>query len=283
MPQHTLVTTAWLAEHLHDPDLRIVDIRGRVLPASAPMPHYFNHREDYEKSHIPGAVFIDWTQEITDPADPRHSQIAKPERYTALMQRIGINADTLVIAYDDADGMFAARVYWSLHYYGHERVAVLDGGWQQWLAEERPVTADVPTFAPGNFMARPDATLIRTGEQVLAKLHDPAVALVDVRTPGEFKGEFARAPRKGHIPGATNLPRQDLLTPEGRLRPVDEVKTLAQQAGVDDSKDEIICYCNGGVSASYGYLAMKIAGYANVAVYDGSWKEWGHDDSKPIE
>src|SRR5438132_10215543 len=112
MAEHLLVSTAWLQEHLADPDLRIVDIRGHVIPASEPLPHYFNHYQDYQKSHIPGAVFVDWVHEITDPDDPRHAKIARPERYATVMSRIGIGPETFVVAYDDANGMFAARLWW---------------------------------------------------------------------------------------------------------------------------------------------------------------------------
>src|SRR5215213_6165866 len=128
MLTNPLVTTEWLQDHLSDPHLRIVDIRGHVLPANQPTPHYFNHRSDHDLSHIPGAIFIDWVKEITDPADPRHAQIAKPERYAEVMSRAGIDENTFVVAYDDASGMFAARLWWSLNYYGHTQVAVLDGG-----------------------------------------------------------------------------------------------------------------------------------------------------------
>src|SRR5690242_9026350 len=117
MSENVLVSTEWLQAHLNDANLRIVDIRGHVLPASQPTPHYFNHAEDYVKSHIPGAVFIDWVKEITDPNDPRHAQIAQPERYSEAMRRAGIGDETFVVAYDDAAGMFAARLWWSLNYY----------------------------------------------------------------------------------------------------------------------------------------------------------------------
>src|SRR5689334_24021414 len=156
-----LVSTEWLHEHLNDPTLRIVDIRGHVLPANQPLPHYFNHKSDYDKSHIPGAVFVDWVHEITDPDDPRHAKIAKPDRYVAVMQRLGIGPATLVVAYDDASGMFAARLWWSLNYYGHENVVVLDGGWNKWLAEGRPTTAELPSITPSQFVAHPNTDIFR--------------------------------------------------------------------------------------------------------------------------
>ncbi|MBC7810418.1 MAG: sulfurtransferase [Burkholderiales bacterium] len=280
MSDSPLVSTAWLREHLNDANLRIVDIRGHVRPANEPTPHYFNHRADYDQSHIPGAVFVDWVDEITDPDDPRHAQIAKPERYTSVMRRSGVGPETFVVAYDDAQGMFAARLWWSLNYYGHTRVAVLDGGWQKWLAEGGLTSTDVPQITPSNFEARPNAALRRTGDEVLAKMN--SATLVDVRTLEEFEGKASRAARKGHIPGAVNLPRTSLVTVDGTMLPKEALLQRFAEAGVDDSTPEVITYCNGGVSASYGLLALRVAGL-EASIYDGSWKDWGNDEGKPVE
>jgi thiosulfate/3-mercaptopyruvate sulfurtransferase len=282
MTDQLLITTDWLAAHLDDPALRIVDIRGHVIPPSNPPPHYFNHRADYDQSHIPCAVFIDWVHEITDPDDPRHAQIAKPERFAAVMSRHGISADTLVVAYDDAAGMFAARLWWSLNYYGHSRVLVLDGGWNKWTAEGRPVTADVPVVQPTEFIAQANPAIYRSGDQVEAALHSPT-RLLDVRSPEEYRGLTARAKRNGHIPGAVNLPRTSLVRPDGRMLAPEELRVKFAEVGIDASAPEVITYCNGGISASYGLMALYAAGILNSAMYDGSWKDWGNDDSRPIE
>jgi thiosulfate/3-mercaptopyruvate sulfurtransferase len=236
------------------------------------------------QAHIPGAVFVDWVYEITDPDDPRHAQIAKPERFAAVASRLGIGPDTLVVAYDDADGMFAARMWWSLNYYGHENVAVLDGGWDKWLTEGRPTTADIHRIKPTKFQPRVNPAIYRTGEQILDGLHAQKRLLIDVRTPGEFAGQAARAKRKGHIPGAINIPRATLFSADHMLLPPDELRNLLARHGLTpDNTPEIVTYCNSGVSSSYGMLALRVAGFRHVAVYDGSWKEWGNDDSKPIE
>ncbi len=281
MAEHLLVTTDWLQARLNDDHIRIVDIRGHVIPPTEPPPHYFNHYDDYVKAHIPGAVFVDWVHEITDPADPRHARIAPPERFAAVMGRCGIGDDTFVVAYDDAASMFAARLWWALNYYGHARVAVLDGGWNKWVTEGRPVTAAVPAIAPAHFTPRPQPAWIRTGDQVMAGLGSQT-KLVDVRSPQEFNGEQSRARRAGHIPGAVNLPRPLLTAPDGMLLPPETLRARFAQVGVDGSAPEIVTYCNAGVSASLGLLALRVAGFANSAVYDGSWKEWGNDDSRPI-
>ncbi len=282
MAENPLVTTDWLGTHLSDPTLRIVDIRGHVLPASQPPPHYFNHHDDYLNSHIPGAVFVDWVREITDPDDPRHAKVAKPERFASVMSRIGVDENMLVVAYDDANGMFAARLWWMLNYYGHTEVVVLDGGWQKWIAEGRPVTADVPAIQPTTFVARPNPAIFRNSEQVKQVLGTDT-KLVDVRSPGEFVGEASRAKRKGHIPGAINQPRSGLVQADGTMLPPDLLREKFNSLGINVSTPEVIVYCNGGVSASYGLLALKMAGLEQGAVYDGSWKDWGNLDDLPIE
>ncbi len=285
MADNLLVTTGWLAAHLADTDLRIVDIRGHVLPATEPPPHYFNHYDDYTQAHIPGAVFVDWVHEITDPQSLLHARIAPPERFAGVMQRCGVDENTFVVAYDDANGMFAARLWWALNYYGHSAVAVLDGGWQKWLAEGHPTTAAQPQIASTVFTPRSNPAWIRTGDQIAAGLQasgSGAAQLVDVRTPGEFAGQASRAKRAGHIPGAVNLPRSELLALDGTLLPPDQLRALFAERGI--VAGEIVTYCNAGVSASYGLLALKAAGLGDqAAMYDGSWKDWGNDDSKPIE
>jgi thiosulfate/3-mercaptopyruvate sulfurtransferase len=275
-----LVSTDWLAAHLDDPHVRIVDIRGHVLPATEPPPHYFNHHADYVQAHIPGAVFVDWVHEITDPADPRHAQIAPPDRYTAVMRRLGVHDDTLVVAYDDAGGMFAARLWWSLHYYGHMRAVVLDGGWQQWTKEKRWTTAIEPKHPPGSFTAHPQADLRVTAEEVQAHLGD--WQLLDMRSKEEFEGQASRAKRFGHIPGALSLPRRTLLAADGLMLSPDQLRAQFSGLGVHTGGDRVVFYCNAGVSASFGLLALRAAGYEGGHVYDGSWKDWGSRDDTPI-
>lgn len=277
-----IVTTGWLAEHLHDDNLRIIDIRGFVKPATEPPPHYFNKRDEYEQSHIPGAVFIDWVKDITDPESPHGTQIAPPERYAAAMRRAGVSDDTFVVAYDDGGGIFAPRLWWSLNYYGHERAAVLEGGFSKWVAEGHPVTDEIPTPPPGNFTPRPNPTLRRTADEVLHALETDAV-IVDVRSRGEYDGEASRVKRAGHIPGAVHNHRSTVMNEDGSLKSPDEIRAHFESMGITDDAPEVIFYCNAGVSASYSLMAYRLAGFTNGTVYDGSWKEWGSDESKPIE
>jgi thiosulfate/3-mercaptopyruvate sulfurtransferase len=275
-----LVSTEWLAQHLHDSNLRIIDIRGHVLPASDPLPHYHAHHEDYVNSHIEGAVFVDWTKDIVKAGSPSQD-IAEPDVYAALMSELGIDEHVFVVAYDAADSMFAARMWWTLNYYGHSQVAVLDGGWKKWTTENRLVTADIPSIQPRTFVPKINPTLRQTADDILAR--STQIPLVDVRTVAEFNGQASRAKRKGHIPGALNLPRQALVNPDGTMPSSEALRVKFLDAGIKLDAPEIITYCNGGVSASYVLLALKEAGYDKGSLYDGSWKDWGNDESKPIE
>lgn len=277
-----LVSTLWLEQNLDAPFLRVLDIRGHVLPAGEPKPHYFSHHADYEQGHIPRALFVDWVNDITIGGEQGGMQIAPPEKFAALMSHLGIDAQTWVVAYDDSGGMLAARLWWAMQYYGHERVSVLDGGWLKWRAEGRAVSTDVIDVPAANFVPTVRAEIRRTADQVLASL-DRETRLIDVRTPEEFRGEVSRVKRAGHIPGAVNLPRVTLLAADGTMLPPGVVDDLMQVSGVEkDQPRDVVFYCNGGVAASYGLLAYRAAGFEGGAVYDGSWKEWGADETKPI-
>ena len=275
--QSSLVTTDWLQEHLNDENIRIVDIRGKVLPASEPPPHYFSHGAAYEEAHIPNAVFVDWTLDIIEPNSPSND-ILNPSDYANLMSRLGIGDEHMVIAYDDANGMFAARFWWTLQYYGHEQAAILDGGWQKWVIENRPTSSEIQTFEPMTFTPQPQENLRATAEKILS---NPQLVLVDVRSPLEFAGETSRANRAGHIPNAVNIPRKTLFDASGELKSAEALRKMFSEVRIEEDS-QIVTYCNSGVSASYGMIALQQAGFKNVSVYDGSWKEWGNDETKPI-
>ncbi|HRF96468.1 MAG TPA: rhodanese-like domain-containing protein, partial [Aggregatilineales bacterium] len=170
-----------------------------------------------------------------------------------------------------------------LNYYGHERVVVMDGGWQKWTAENRPITAELPLIAPKLFTPKPNNALRLTIEQVQAGINNGTMPLIDVRTPAEYEGKASRAKRFGHIPTAKNLPRNDLIRADNTMLPVEQLRLKFADMGITADGDGVGIYCNGGVSASYGLLAMRMAGFTGGAVFDGSWKEWGNDVEKPIE
>lgn len=276
-----LVSTSWLADHLNDKNLRIVDIRGKVLPATEPPPHYFSHRDDYTTSHIPNAVFVDWTVDIIEPDSPSND-IASPDRFAALMGILGIDSNTVVVIYDDAQSMFAARLWWGLQYYGHEQVYVLDGGWNKWVAEALPTDSLSPQVEQKTFIPQLNSGLGATAVDIVTKLESGDMQLVDVRSPKEFAGEASRAKLMGHIPHAVNVPRGTMVADDATLLAKDELIAHFSKFGIKLDAPDTVIYCNSGVSASYGMLAMQVAGAKNVRVYDGSWKEWGNDASKPI-
>lgn len=277
-----LVTTTWLEAHLHDVSLRIIDIRGKVLPASQPPPHYFSHRAAYNEAHIPNAVFIDWQVDIVEPDSPSND-IASAERFAELMGRLGIDSATTVVVYDDAASMFAARLWWSLRYYGHGPIYILDGGWHKWVAEGRPVDRDIPQCEQKTFLPRINPKLKASAEDILESIETGALQLIDVRSPQEFAGEAARAQYAGHIPTAINLPRKAMVADDMTLKPVDDLKNCFSNAGIDLDANDTVLYCNSGVSACFGLLALEAAGARHLRIYDGSWKEWGNDAAKPIE
>lgn len=277
-----LVSTEWLAQNIDDDKLRIVDIRGRVKPASEPPPHYFSHREGYEASHIPNSVFIDWTVDIVQPDSPSYD-IALPQNFARLMGELGIDESTTVVAYDDYQGMFAARLWWALRYYGHTSVYVLDGGWQKWVAESHPISAELPDIASTQFVPESNTLIRATADEIASSLQNGNVQLIDVRSPSEFIGDSSRARRMGHIPGAVNLPRRTMVAEDGTMLPLSVLLDRFASAGVKLSAPETVIYCNSGVSASFAMIALAIAGYESLSVYDGSWKDWGNDDTRPLE
>lgn len=275
-----LVSTLWLHQNLGMPNLRIIDIRGHVLPASEPLPHYFSHRAAYDAAHLPGAVFVDWITDITI-AGPAKMQIAPPETFAALMSKLGVDAQTFVVVYDDADGMFAARLWWALNYHGHTSAAVLDGGWQKWIAEDRPITDESPRIPVTRFEPKLNPSLRVTADEVAARLNT-GTKLIDFRSADEFNGITSRAKRYGRLPGAINLPRATLTSADGVLLPDGVLQDTLLAADVNP-EDHLVLYCNSGVAASYGMLALRAAGYQNITLYDGSWKDWGNDETRPVE
>jgi thiosulfate/3-mercaptopyruvate sulfurtransferase len=278
-----LAETDWLAEHLTDPSIRIVDIRGIIRPPDAPHPHYEGNRRAYLESHIPGAVFVDWALDIVQPDAPAKMTVAGPERFAALMGRLGIGNQHTVVIYEDGVGQLAARLWWVLNYYGHPKAMVLNGGYRKWMAEGRPVTPELPRHPPATFTPKIQPDWRVGSADVRAAIGDPATVVLDLRSPREYRGEIGRGDRKGRIPGARNLPAGTLVGGDHKtFNSEAELRQALEAAGVTFDKGAIT-YCNAGVSASLGLFALKLIGHPAATSFAGSWYEWERDPQNPTE
>lgn len=274
-----LVSTEWLAEHLNAPDVRVVDA-SYYLPQEDKNP-----RAVYEAGHIPGAVFFD-IDEIADTTSPLPHMLPPPEKFTARVRKLGLGDGNRIIVYDQRGIMSAPRVWWTFRVFGHEDTAVLDGGLPKWLAEGRPVEDGAFSAGERHFTARQNTLMMRDKEQMLGNLKRAREQVLDARAVGRFTGAEADlwpGRRRGHIPGSCNLPFTDLIDPETRtMLPPDELRRRFEDAGID-MRRPVVTTCGSGVTAAVLALALHRVGHKDVAVYDGSWAEWGLPGDTPVE
>jgi len=270
-----LVSTDWLAEHLNDPNVRIVESNEDPLL--------------YDTGHIPGAIKIDWTADLNDPLKRDYLDSA---RFSALLSEKGIANDSLVVFYGDRNNWWATYAFWVFQLFNHTKAAILNGGRKKWIDEGRELTREVPSYPRTNYKAPPrDDNAIRAfRDEVLRHVQNNG-ALVDVRSAAEYAGERLHLPeypnegalRGGHIPGAKNIPWAQAVRDDGTFKPREELEALYGDKGITPDKD-IIAYCRIGERSSHTWFVLTyLLGYPRVKNYDGSWTEWGNSVGVPIE
>jgi thiosulfate/3-mercaptopyruvate sulfurtransferase len=268
----SLVSTEWLAEHLGEQDLKIVDASWH-LPSSGR-----NGEAEYLAAHIPGAVFLD-IDAVSDHANPAPHMLPSAADFSAAMERLGIGSDDRIVVYDNSPIRTAARGWFMLHHFGAKNVAILNGGFQKWTAEGRQTEAGEQQAINGKFAAAPRSPIV-TKEQIVAGIDRP---LVDARGRPRFEGAEPE-PRPGlaagHIPDARNLPFAELYNPDGTLRSRAKIRALFDLAGIDPAKP-FVASCGSGVTACSILFAAHLLGNDEAQLYDGSWSEWGADPATP--
>lgn len=269
-----LVSVDWLAEHLDDADLVVLDCSVTFESDGTNR----SARPEYEAGHIPGARFADLTGDLADSDAPYPYAVPTPERFAAAMGALGVGDDTRVVLYDRTLSVWAARVWWMLRWVGFDQAALLDGGLKAWTAAGRPLATQAPTVEPRTLTPHPRPELIADKAEVLAAIDDDSVRLVDTLTAAHFRGDEAMYARPGHISGAVNEPVFSVLREDGRFKAPDE---LAAVLG-GDRDGRTITYCGGGIAASGSAFAMTLAGFEDVAVYTASLQEWTADPDLPM-
>ncbi|MBV9996789.1 MAG: 3-mercaptopyruvate sulfurtransferase [Caulobacteraceae bacterium] len=277
MTSSPLVSTDWLAERLGEPSVAILDASWR-MPAEGRDP-----RAEYAEGHIPGAVFFDIDQ-IADHAGDLPHMLPSPQEFATAVRRLGVGPQSLVVAYDSLGLFSAPRVWWSFRAMGHADVFVLDGGLRKWIAEGRAVETGWRESPHGEFKAHPRPELVRSLAEVRSLLETGAAQLVDARSAARFRGEAPEprpGVRPGHMPGALNVPWASLIEPDGTLAQPPALQAAFRTAGIDLAHP-IVTTCGSGISAALLALALARIGRPDVAVYDGSWTEWGGRADTPI-
>ncbi|ANB33070.1 3-mercaptopyruvate sulfurtransferase [Rhodovulum sulfidophilum] len=277
----TLVSTDWLAAHLNDPDLRILDASCRpVFPTDTPR----DPVAEYQAAHIPGARFFD-IDEISDQRSDLPHMAPPPEKFISRLRAMGVGDGHQVVVYDSAGLFSAARVWWTFRLMGKTDIAVLDGGLPKWRAEERPLEDMPPVVRDRHMTVQRQAGLIKDVTQVAAASKLGDYEIVDARGASRFEGtdpEPRPGLRSGHIPGSKNVPFATLLNADGTMKSPEALKAVFEAAGVDLRKP-VITSCGSGVTAAILSLALEVIGHRNHSLYDGSWSEWGMYGDLPVE
>ena len=282
-----LVTTDWLAEHLNDPKLRIFDCTTYLLPKDpdSDLPYRTdNGRADYDKGHIPGAAFVDLQADLSDNGTRLRFTLPSAEAFATAMSRLGVGDGMHVVLYSADTLQWATRLWWMLRAFGFDQVSILDGGWEKWQAEGKPVEMEESRYPAAEFIARPRSGLFVDKHTVVNALDQDNTVIINALKPEFHQGLTpSRYGRPGRIPGSVNVPAGSLLDAESHT----VVAALQAQetftaAGVDTEK-QVIAYCGGGIAATLDLFLLHQLGYENLALYDASMGEWAGDESLPIE
>jgi thiosulfate/3-mercaptopyruvate sulfurtransferase len=280
----SLISTDWLEAHLGAPQLRILDCSVVMRTAADGSYSFVGGRDEWQEAHIPGSAFVDVLAELSATDTRLPMMMPSPEDFAAKMAGFGIGNGASVVLYDRSNHAWAARVWWMLRACGFDAAAVLNGGWQKWAAEERPISIESAPHAPGNFSARWRPELLATKEQVLEALGMPNISILNALSPQEHRGEApTRFPRAGRISGSCNVYCQSLIDPKTKTYlPIEQLRERFEHTGALDA-NRVITYCGAGIAASSNAFVLKLLDVANVAVYDGSLAEWTADPTLPME
>jgi len=273
----TVISTTELAAHLSDPDYVIVDCRHMLADVAA-------GERAYHAAHVPGAHFLHLDRDLSGTktgANGRHP-LPPIAVLAETLGHVGIEAGRQVVVYDQNSGMWASRLWWMLHWLGHDRVAVLDGGFDKWQSEQRPVSADLPTARPATFIPHPPAPTA-TANEIVQHLGDGSLTILDARAPERYRGDMEPIdPVAGHIPGAINRPYTINLTPQGTFKSAEALRHEFEAQLGARSTASVVHQCGSGVTACHNLLAMAIAGLPGSRLYPGSWSEWAADPARPV-
>jgi thiosulfate/3-mercaptopyruvate sulfurtransferase len=274
-----LVSTDWLAAHVGDPRVRVVDTRWSLLEPG-------KGRAAYDVAHVPGAVFLDVDVDLASPRGqgPGRHPLPTAERFAAAMSRAGVGGETHVVAYDFGDGSTAARVWWLLRHFGHEHVSLLDGGWARWSTEGRATESATRAIAPTAFVAHARLDDLVDADAVERMRREPGTLLIDSRMPERFEGRTEPIdPVAGHVPQAVNrpYPHNVRAADDPRFLPPEALRERFAALGADRA-ERVIAYCGSGINACQNLFALHVAGFRDGLLYEGSWSDWCSTGTRPV-